>query len=135
MSTGLCAQWAQGRRLDCRAAGDSLEAGFALGRHFMGYAIVWLINTIISLMIWFIIAQAILSWLVAFDVVNYRNRFVYSVGTFLDRITSPLLEPFRRMIPSLGGIDISPIVVILLLQFVTVLFNRSAAPALIAMLG
>ena len=101
----------------------------------MGYAIVWLINTIISLMIWFIIAQAILSWLVAFDVVNYRNRFVYSVGTFLDRITSPLLEPFRRMIPSLGDIDISPIVVILLLQFVTVLFNRSAAPALIAMRG
>ena len=101
----------------------------------MGYAIVWLINTIISLMIWFIIAQAILSWLVAFDVVNYRNRFVYSVGTFLDRITSPLLEPFRRMIPSLGGIDISPIVVILLLQFVNVLFMRTAAPALVAMLG
>lgn len=101
----------------------------------MGYALVWLINTVISLMIWFIIAQAILSWLVAFDVVNYRNRFVYSVGAFLDRITSPLLEPFRRMIPSLGGIDISPIVVILLLQFATVLFNRSAAPALIAMLG
>ena len=61
----------------------------------MGYALVWLINAIISLMIWFIIAQAILSWLVAFDVVNYRNRFVYSVGTFLDRVTAPLLEPFR----------------------------------------
>ena len=76
----------------------------------MGYALVWLINTIISLMIWFIIAQAILSWLVAFDVVNYRNRFVYSVGTFLDRVTAPLLEPFRRIIPNLGGIDISPIV-------------------------
>ena len=101
----------------------------------MGYAIVWLINTIISLMIWFIIAQAILSWLVAFDVVNYRNRVVYSVGTFLDRITSPLLEPFRRIIPSLGGIDVSPIVVILLLQFVNILFMRSAAPILMSTLG
>ena len=101
----------------------------------MGFAIVWLVNAVISLMIWFIIAQAILSWLVAFDVVNYRNRFVYSVGTFLDRVTAPLLEPFRRIIPNLGGIDISPIVVILLLQFVNILFMRSAAPILMSTLG
>ena len=101
----------------------------------MGYAIVWLVNTVINLMIWLIIAQAILSWLVAFDVVNYRNRFVYSVGSFLDRATRPLLEPFRRIIPNLGGIDVSPIVVILLLQFVNILFMRSAAPALVGMLG
>ena len=101
----------------------------------MGYAIVWLVSNIINLMVWFIIAQAILSWLVAFDVVNYRNRFVYSVGSFLDQITRPLLEPFRRIIPSLGGIDVSPIVVILLLLFISVLFNRTAAPALIQLLG
>ncbi|WP_312733679.1 YggT family protein [Brevundimonas sp.] len=101
----------------------------------MGYAIVWLVSNIINLMIWFIIAQAILSWLVAFDVVNYRNRFVYSVGSFLDQITRPLLEPFRRIIPSLGGIDVSPIVVILLLQFVNILFMRSAAPILMSTLG
>lgn len=101
----------------------------------MGVAIVWLINAVISLMIWFIIAQAILSWLVAFDVINYRNRFVYSVGSFLDQVTRPLLEPFRRIIPNLGGIDISPIVVILLLNFVRILFMNTAAPALYAMLG
>ena len=101
----------------------------------MGYAIVWLVSNIINLMIWFIIAQAILSWLVAFDVVNYRNRFVYSVGSFLDQITRPLLEPFRRIIPSLGGIDVSPIVVILLLQFVNILFMRSAVPILMSTLG
>ncbi|PZU72722.1 YggT family protein [Brevundimonas sp.] len=101
----------------------------------MGYAIVWLVSNIINLMVWFIIAQAILSWLVAFDVVNYRNRFVYSVGSFLDQITRPLLEPFRRIIPSLGGIDVSPIVVILLLQFVNILFMRSAAPILMSTLG
>ena len=101
----------------------------------MGYAIVWLVSNIINLMVWFIIAQAILSWLVAFDVVNYRNRFVYSVGSFLDQITRPLLEPFRRIIPSLGGIDVSPIVVILLLQVVNILFMRSAAPILMSTLG
>lgn len=101
----------------------------------MGYAIVWLVSNIINLMVWFIIAQAILSWLVAFDVVNYRNRFVYSVGGFLDQVTRPLLEPFRRIIPSLGGIDVSPIVVILLLQFVNILFMRSAAPILMNALG
>jgi Predicted integral membrane protein len=101
----------------------------------MGVALVWLVNAVISLMIWFIIAQAILSWLVAFDVINYRNRFVYSVGSFLDQVTRPLLEPFRRIIPNLGGIDISPIVVILLLNFVRILFMNTAAPALYAMLG
>ena len=57
------------------------------------------------------------------------------MGGFLDQITRPLLEPFRRIIPSLGGIDVSPIVVILLLQFISVLFNRTAAPALIQLLG
>ena len=67
---------------------------------------------------------AILSWLFAFDVINHRNRFVNQIADFLDRLTAPLLEPFRRIIPNLGGIDISPIVVILLLQFISVLFNH-----------
>ena len=101
----------------------------------MGYALVQLVNAVLSLLSFFIIASAILSWLFAFDVINHRNRFVGQVAYFLDRVTGPLLEPVRRVIPSLGGIDISPIVVILLLQFASVLFNRAAAPALIGMLG
>ena len=101
----------------------------------MGTALVWLVNTVIGLMVWFIIIQAILSWLFAFDVINHRNRFVSQIADFLDRITAPILEPFRRIIPPLGGIDISPIVVLLLLQFVRILFNASAAPVLIGMLG
>lgn len=101
----------------------------------MGTALVWLVNTVIGLMVWFIIIQAILSWLFAFDVINHRNRFVSQVADFLDRITAPILEPFRRIIPPLGGIDISPIVVLLLLQFVRILFNASAAPVLVGMLG
>ncbi|QTC90872.1 YggT family protein [Brevundimonas goettingensis] len=101
----------------------------------MGYAIVWLVDTVIGLMILFIVASAILSWLFAFDVINHRNRFVNQVAGFLDAVTRPLLEPFRRVIPSLGGIDISPIVVLLLLNFARILFDRMAAPILIGLLG
>ena len=101
----------------------------------MGYAIFWLVNTILSILTWSIILSAIISWLFAFDVINRRNRFVNQVADFLDRITAPLLEPFRRIIPPLGGIDISPIVVLLLINFARILFNRMTAPYLIAVLG
>jgi YggT family protein len=101
----------------------------------MGYAIVWLVDNVIGLMILFIIASAILSWLFAFDVINHRNRFVNQLAGFLDAVTRPLLEPFRRIIPSLGGIDVSPIVVLLLLNFARILFDRMAAPTLIELLG
>ena len=101
----------------------------------MGYAIVWLVNTILSLMTWAIILSAILSWLFAFDIINHRNRFVNQIATFLDALTGPILAPFRRIIPPLGGLDISPIVAILTLQFLGILFNRMSAPFLIQMLG
>lgn len=78
-------------------------------------AIFWLITTVLSLLIWAIIIASVLSMLVAFGVVNYRNRFVYLVGDFLNRITEPMLRPIRRVIPYLGTIDVSPIVAILIL--------------------
>lgn len=77
----------------------------------------WLLSTVIELFIWAVIISAILSWLVAFNVVNTGNRFVYMVGDFLHRVTEPALRPIRNLIPNLGGIDISPIVLILLLVF------------------
>ena len=101
----------------------------------MGYAIVWLVNTILGLMTWAIILSAILSWLFAFDVINHRNRFVNQIAMFLDALTAPILAPFRRFIPPLGGLDITPIVAILTLQFLGILFNRMSAPFLIQMLG
>ena len=101
----------------------------------MGYAIVWLVNTILSLMTWAIILSAILSWLFAFDIINHRNRFVNQIAMFLDALTGPILAPFRRIIPPLGGLDISPIVAILTLQFLGILFHRMSAPFLIQMLG
>jgi YggT family protein len=76
-----------------------------------------LINTVITLYIWVLVIAAILSWLVAFNVVNTRNRVVYTIGDVAYRLTEPVLRPIRRMLPNLGGIDISPVIVILLLVF------------------
>ncbi len=86
----------------------------------------WLISTIIELLIWALIISAVLSWLVAFQVVNTGNRFVYMVGDFLHRITEPLLRPIRSVIPNLGGIDISPLILILLLIFLQQVLARLA---------
>jgi YggT family protein len=72
---------------------------------------------VIDLFIWVVIASAILSWLIAFNVVNTSNRFVYSVGEMLYRLTEPALRPIRGIIPNLGGIDISPVILILFLLF------------------
>ena len=65
-----------------------------------------------------LIAAVIMSWLVAFNVINTHNRFVYAISDFLYRVTEPALRPIRRFVPSLGGVDISPIILILLLWFI-----------------
>jgi YggT family protein len=80
-------------------------------------SVLWLIDTVITLYVYILIASAILSWLVAFNVVNVRNPIVVQIGEFLERITEPLLAPIRRILPNLGGIDISPIILILALFF------------------
>ena len=82
----------------------------------MGSFLEFIVGSLLQLLVWAIIISAILSWLVAFDVINLRNRFVYNVSRFLDAVTRPVLAPFQRMIPSLGGVDISPIIVILVIQ-------------------
>ena len=82
------------------------------------YALLNLIDSAISIYIWLLIASVVLTWLVAFNVINTRNRFVYTVGDFLHRITEPALRPIRSVLPNLGGIDISPVILILLLYFV-----------------
>ena len=73
---------------------------------------------LLTLVIWLAVAQAILSWLVAFNVINTHNNFVRTVLTTLDRILEPMYRPIRRVLPDLGGIDLSPMVVILILIFV-----------------
>jgi YggT family protein len=78
---------------------------------------LWLVDTLITLYIWILIASAILSWLIAFNVVNTRNPIVAGIGEFLYRVTEPALRPIRNLLPNLGGIDISPVILIILLLF------------------
>ena len=80
-------------------------------------SILYVILLVLDLYIWLLIAAAVLSWLVAFNVVNARNQFVAMVGDFLYRITEPVLRPIRNLLPNLGGIDISPVILILALYF------------------
>ena len=75
------------------------------------------LDSVVTLIIWAVILSAILSWLVGFNIINVRNRLVYIIVDSLQRITEPLLLPIRRLLPNLGGIDLSPIVLILLLIF------------------
>ena len=78
--------------------------------------VYFIIDAILGLLVWAIIISAIISWLVAFDVINLRNRIVYSIARFLDAVTRPVLRPFQRVIPPLGGVDITPILAIILIQ-------------------
>lgn len=83
-----------------------------------------LIYTVINLYIWVVILSAVMTWLVAFRVLNTHNRFVYLAGDFLYRLTDPALRPIRRYLPNLGGLDISPVVLILLLVFLQSLMRE-----------
>ncbi len=82
------------------------------------YALYNLIDTLIGLYIWVLIASVVLSWLVAFNIINTRNQVVFTIGDLLHRLTEPLLRPIRNLLPSMGGLDISPIVLIFALYFV-----------------
>jgi YggT family protein len=73
---------------------------------------------VIDLYIWVVIIGAMLSWLIAFNVLNTHSRFVYQIADMLYRVTEPALRPIRRVIPNLGGIDISPVILILFLIFI-----------------
>jgi YggT family protein len=92
--------------------------GYMFARFNGGFfmrAILDVILLALQIYVWLLIAAAVLSWLIAFNVVNTRNQFVHSVGEFLYRITEPALRPIRNMMPNLGGIDISPVILILII--------------------
>ncbi|MDH5773044.1 MAG: YggT family protein [Rhodospirillaceae bacterium] len=76
-----------------------------------------LVLTIINLYVWVVVASVVLSWLVAFGVVNTSNRFVYMLGDVIHRITEPLLRPIRNILPDMGSVDLSPVALIMLLWF------------------
>ena len=81
-------------------------------------SLVILISQVIELFIWLLIIQAILSWLITFGIVNTQSSFVNMVGNFLYKITEPLLRPIRKILPEFSGVDISPVILIILLIFI-----------------
>jgi len=90
-----------------------------------------LIDKVIDIYTWIVIAGAIMSWLVAFGVVNISNKFIRMVVDVLYRLTEPVLRPIRRILPNLGGVDISPVILLLGLFFVRSLLWEYVWPALI----
>ena len=89
-----------------------------------------LLDSIITIYLWIIIINAILSWLVAFNILNTQNRFVFSVLDATYKLTDPALNKIRRFIPTFGSIDISPIILILLLMFLRNVVFEIFAPGL-----
>ena len=87
-------------------------------------ALFWLVDRLLSLYIWAVIISAVFSILTSFGVLDTRNRLVWTIGDFLYRITEPGLRPIRRLLPNFGGIDISPIILILLLQAARMLLGE-----------
>ncbi len=81
-------------------------------------ALFQLCSTVIQLLVWTLILNAVFSTLASFGVIDTRNRLVWTIGDFLHRVTEPMLRPIRKVIPSFGNIDLSPLVAILLLQFI-----------------
>ena len=93
-------------------------------------ALLWLIDTILWLYVCLLIGQAVLSWLLAFGVVNRYNHTVSVIGDFLYRITEPALRPIRAFLPNFGGLDISPVILILIIYFLRILIAEDLAPIL-----
>ena len=91
-------------------------------------SILNVILIILDIYVWLLIAAAVLSWLIAFNVVNTRNQFVSMLSDFLYRITEPVLRPIRSILPTFGGIDISPVIVILLIFLLKDIILRYVYP-------
>jgi YggT family protein len=112
----------------CSRAGDPLGSPQPCECERAMKSILDVILLILQIYVWLLIASAILSWLVAFNVVNTRNQVVATIGEFLFRITEPVLRPIRSVIPTLGGIDVSPVILILIIFFLQNVIVRYIYP-------
>lgn len=86
--------------------------------------ILAILQVLLTVLWWIIIIQAVLSWLIAFNVINTHNEIVRSIWTTLNRLTEPLYRPIRRILPDFGALDLSPLVVILILMCLQIALNR-----------
>jgi len=93
-------------------------------------SVLILLDSVITIYIWILIINALLSWLIAFNVLNTSNRLVYSLLDISYKITNPLLKSIRNFLPNLGNIDVSPVVLILLLMFLRNLIFEYLAPGM-----
>jgi YggT family protein len=93
----------------------------------MLFSVFQVLDLLLRVLTWIIILQAVLSWLVAFNVINTHSDFVRSLLSALDRLTEPLYRPIRRILPDFGGIDFSPLVVLLLVYVARILLSGLAA--------
>jgi len=91
-------------------------------------AVIELILIVLHLYWWVVIASAVMSWLVAFGVINTHNRIVANIGETLYRLTEPVLRPIRRVVPDFGGVDVSPVILLLLLWFIERVIILYVAP-------
>ena len=92
--------------------------------------LIYFIDFLLNTYIWVIIAYAVMSWLVAFDVINMRNNFARNITIALSAIVEPALRPIRRFIPALGGIDISPVILIFIILFIRSVLLGNLADAI-----
>jgi YggT family protein len=93
------------------------------------------IRLLLQAIMWIVIANAIMSWLIAFDVINMRNATARQVVRFLDTVTRPLLRPLRRFIPPLGGIDVTPVILIILIQAALITLLPALEGWLVSLVG
>ena len=93
-------------------------------------AIIYILYQFLSFYWWIVILSAIFSWLYAFNVINNSNQFVNMIGRFLYQLTEPVYRPIRRFLPNLGGIDITPIIVLFIIMFLQYLLVHDIAPLL-----
>ena len=91
-------------------------------------AIFYLVLQVLKLYSYVVIANVIISWLIAFNVLNTQNRFVYSILELTYRLTDPILVRIRRFLPNLGSLDISPIILLLLIWFIEMCMKLYIAP-------
>ena len=93
-------------------------------------AVVQVVLLILNILWWIIIVSSILSWLLAFNILDYRNNFVRTVADMLHRLTEPLYRPIRNILPNLGGIDLSPLVVLIAIFFLQQIIYIYVVPAI-----
>jgi YggT family protein len=115
-SASACSAACSGVATPVNRATKHLSTAFELGRAMI--ELLQFISYLLTIYVYIVIAMAILSWLIAFNVVNTRNPVVHMIAELLYRLTEPVLRPIRNLLPNMGGIDISPIILFLIILFI-----------------